>query len=509
MRIIIVVMISAVLTACGKSDEIITEPLEEAAVEKNEADSEVIEEVAEEEPVEDIEENNNEKEDILYARLYLGLIKELYLSNQADQFLLVNVDSDGIPELVVTSSADLMREYSALYTIYDEDTKLIVSDETYADGIYIAFYEGKSVIETGSGFMGEHIQDSELREGELELIFKSEAVWIPVEDSEEEFGYYINEEKVSEDEYNTEIRRFRVKYNDCKAIEYDGIQSITIDENGQEQKGEKIPYMSYKDITNELKKMIQVNDTKSDAEPWEVSYRNCLYDIYLKEINVVDRSEDYSDEMIFTLYDLFGDGVPELLVSNRITNEAPYWNVFDYDGNNTKQIGYMSFYDTENKTVYDYAGEYFWLSYYLYDIQNGEFIITKEMSYRDIYDAPDVTPEDVEYECLFYDRNGKVEKKEVMTEDDWNTFVEEYKAGIEKYGIKDYVELTSKNIDIRLGFKSGSYDESDNSLYEVEVTAPDGYVNFRMGAGADYESFLRYQMERYCQSFRMMVSGYR
>ena len=47
------------------------------------------------------------------------------------------------------------------------------------------------------------------------------------------------------------------------------------------------------------------------------------------------------------------------------------------------------------------------------------------------------------------------------TESDWNAFVTGYEAGLKKYGIKDYVHLSPKNIDIMLGFLNGDIDSGE------------------------------------------------
>ena len=141
----------------------------------------------------------------------------------------------------------------------------------------------------------------------------------------------------------------------------------------------------------------------------------------------------------------------------------------------------MTYYDPESGKVYtDESAAY--EAYSISSIQDNSIVREKTIENEDDY----------YYGWTICNGNEEFSIEET-TRDEWESFKSGYEVGIDKYGLEG-IELSEENVDKALGLSDDSTDSRqersesiDSFLYSVEVTAPDGYVNFRKGTGTDFE----------------------
>ncbi len=500
---IVILSLITSLMACGRSEaqKVETTPdtpvVEEAKAEPEPEPEPVVEEKEPEEIEEEAEEVEEEPEkDYIWVNTYIDYLNHLDYSEGFNKGALIYVNDDFIPEIILQSHSDEnftdYSNYMALTVNEDEvETLYLYGNNTLSylhreNKLLMQLYQ----LQAGSGTDNVY----SIVDNKWNNLFKGEYdgsgnLDPNAEPNSAAFIYYVGKE-VSEEEYYSQLD---LAYDESKAEIVDFKYSI--DELKQE-------------LVNLLKEATA--EKYKDAEPWKLTYRDCLYNIMNKIILLGEGYDggdwnDYGNDMIFTLYDITGDGIPELLASGdwpKLYQTNPYWNIFFYDGNDGYKHDFfdnMEFYDTDTNKIYSWGSilndEWYTISVY----RNGEeeTCVQVERAEDDerIYENPALFPEGCIYTYTEYEEDGEEKISKEITKEDWNLFVAKYNAGIEKYGIKDYYDLTLKNIDIALGVSSGTPekkeemanndDKSDSTLYSVEVTAPDGYVNLRNGAGTD------------------------
>ncbi len=251
----LILVVTTSFVACGNNaEEPVKEEAETPVVEEAKAESESV--VEEKEP-EEVKEETEEKEpenDHSYAQLYLTEIAKLYDSGDADQFALVNVDGDDIPELVACHSEGPCRDNTFLYTVYNGEIALLESGAAGFDGYSIEFSEGNNTIYTGSSMGGfNNICFKKIYSGKLEEVFSAQDIGILNEEEETE-SYSINGKEVSKTEYDDQLWEFVSEYNPFTSIDFDGLNTVeySIEDMYIGNQTETKTYMTYEEITAEL-----------------------------------------------------------------------------------------------------------------------------------------------------------------------------------------------------------------------------------------------------------------
>ena len=233
---------ASMLLACGKKEEVVKE-----------AEIPVAEEAPAEEPSE-AEEDAEEEKSGSFSRLYLKQIDELFASGKADQFALIDVDGDDVPELCASNSEGPCEESVFLYTYYDNDVLLLESGIAGFDGYNIWFSEGKNLIRTGSSMGGYNTDEyKSIEDGKLKEVFTAQEIGIDDEES-----YSINGKEMSEKEYNTALWTFISEYDPFMEIGYDSLNRITYkyedDTVSFERSQDDADYLDYNGIKDRLTK---------------------------------------------------------------------------------------------------------------------------------------------------------------------------------------------------------------------------------------------------------------
>ena len=272
--------------------------------------------------------------DIYYNKLMEVIASSDYVQSwySGTEFSLEDIDADGTPELFIAyNNIDGVD----VYTCDNNNIRSLGEIGNYGEISYIP--EKKLLVSTYYDPMVRIITDSYLGLNNRKF---STVITTGVEYNElgELFNWYVNDEYAEKDEYE-------------KAIEmYDG---------GRTQLGHEF----------------RVNITEIELALYGRSSWQKTYSEYLKEI-VQNRSEEESYPH-FSLYDITGDGTPELFVSEG-TYHAAGVDVFSFDGR-LRSIGILgsygsASYSVESKTIstgdihmgYEYGAEF--------EIQNYRFV---------------------------------------------------------------------------------------------------------------------------------------
>lgn len=440
------ILMAMLLTGCNTSEnETVT--VEADTVEATEQpEPEEIEPEKVEEPVEDtepeetVEEESEDGIDPAYAQLYLDHIQALYLAGTADQFALINVNDDRIPELVACSSeGSWEKDQVFLYTIYNDEVVLLISDIAPGlDGCRIAYYEGENLVVQSGASMGEEYRYYRMQDGQLELLTSFFSYWM-----DDMQHCSIDEQEVSEEDYlqaqkdfvsaHGAISTFYTETIDTDNIIFDNgyLEFVSI---GSE------PYMTFAGITDELKGFLKNTDSENEngisSEPWKTAYKYYLYDVLAGKQPIPELLEyvTYTPDIQvdFSLQNITGSTVPELLISGAYIDN--YWWIYSIgDDGSVNRIGELSYYNPESNEVFVNDGSSF-EGYSVYKIVDGNL----ELEYC-------ISEGDAEGQITPYYRN-----QENISTEEFEAFRAEYEAGIEKYGIKGK-ELNEKNIEAILG----------------------------------------------------------
>lgn len=212
-----------------------------------------------------------EKQDLGYVELYLERIFELKSTDMADQFLLVDVDGNDIPELAAShSSGTFSEDNTFLYTVYDNSVVLLECGTSGMDGCSIEFSEGNNVIARRYGLVGEEYIYSKLNQGQLEEIFSTSTGGMYNEEVGDTVHYWgINGNGVSKEEYYDQIADFAMSYYPFTRIDYEGLWTIDISYSDgyiNYERTYKQEYMTYDEIRTELKNKLPVTEFSAIEE---------------------------------------------------------------------------------------------------------------------------------------------------------------------------------------------------------------------------------------------------
>ncbi len=384
------ILVTCLFVGCGnKEEESITEMVNPVTTEAviEEPETEPSEEIAEEEPepVEEIE-DEIEKRDLTYVQLYLQQINDLYDRQRADQFALIYIDEDDVPELLATYSKGY-PEYDYedsdtvfLYCVYDDDICVLSSGLVGMYGCSLSYSEKNNIVyETGGNF---EIGIEKIDKGQLvDLLSVSTDSYYDDSTGETNDTFFINEEEVAEQECIQRIAEYTSKFNPFTKVDYDCLHSVQFSNEdiyvgiyAEDELG-TIPYMSYEEITNNLRDLLVDGvDFKNGDEPWRETFENYLYGIMAGKEDLSDYYEVVSyvqGSASFDIFDITGDGVPELFVS---PSQDP-WSAYKYENGELVHLGsdYLVGYNSDKKELYYNTGSPFG-AYWVYGIEDGKVI---------------------------------------------------------------------------------------------------------------------------------------
>lgn len=189
------------------------------------------------------------------------------------RFSLNDINGDNIPELIISEDSVHMAQ-CLVYTIYNDELLYLGKYGAYG---FLGYYSDLDVItqyNIGQGY--EFTSFSRLENGEVNLLcsFENNLGAAP---TDEDIYYKVNGSEVTKEEYNAALD------------EYKGESFVSL---GQD----------YKFSEQSIKNAISGNYN------WRELYREKLYEF--------KQSEDYSEDYMFDLYDINGDNIPELFISN-------------------------------------------------------------------------------------------------------------------------------------------------------------------------------------------------
>lgn len=189
------------------------------------------------------------------------------------RFSLNDINGDNIPELIISEDSSHIAQ-CLVYTIYNDELLYLGKYGAYG---FLGYYSDLDVItQHNIGQGNEFTSFSRLENGEVNLLcsFENNLGAAP---TDEDIYYKVNGSEVTKEEYNAALD------------EYKGESFVPL---GQD----------YKFSEQSIKNAISGNYN------WRELYREKLHQF--------KQSEDYSDDYMFDLYDINGDNIPELFISN-------------------------------------------------------------------------------------------------------------------------------------------------------------------------------------------------
>ena len=203
------------------------EKVEESTDEESYEEADVEEDYEEEEPEEAVEEVN-------YITIYRDLVNEMADSGVANQFMLAVIDDDEIPELLASHSEEPYgQDNTFIYTVHNDEPVLLASVIAGQDGASLSYSENNLIRQTGS-LSGMADVYFKIADGQPEEVFRAEMfnTFETDEDGDEVFAFSVNDQEVSEDEYEKQLAEFNADNAPFVGLDYDGL-SIMEFENGQ------------------------------------------------------------------------------------------------------------------------------------------------------------------------------------------------------------------------------------------------------------------------------------
>ncbi len=183
---------------------------------------------------------------------YLSIITELHDSGKADQFALVYVDGDDVPELAaVSSEGSWDKEQIFLYTLDGDRPVLLASDIAPGmEGHSVAFCEGKNTIVCSGAAAGERRVCYAIGPDGPEQILSLE--WSPNPANAGDISYFINGQATDEAHYRTEAGAFTAMYGTMIRLDSTEMSIVALRfEDGSivETITGSLPYQSFEMIT--------------------------------------------------------------------------------------------------------------------------------------------------------------------------------------------------------------------------------------------------------------------
>lgn len=311
-----------------------------------------------------------------YASLYLEKIGELH-SNPTliNKFMLVNVNDDDIPELVIYEFSHepdsdglefIEKKIPHLFTIHEDTVDELEIGEDHEDIATLDIFEGENLVRV-SYLLGWNLYEDFYRidQGRFIPVLSMFSERIRKEDVDEtdHFDYYINDIKCESDDQlvkqlsevyspqghiteplTNEVRRLTYKFDD-------GV--IETDETGSE------PYPDPEELIGKLARIRrEYHSEEFEGEnTWKAIYWYYLYSV-LYGANCVPNlldAEYYNPKnpVHFELKDLTNDDIPELFISAPASPYEPdrfsYWNMYTFLNGKLEYLVDFSYYDPEKR----------------------------------------------------------------------------------------------------------------------------------------------------------------
>lgn len=235
-----------------------------------------------EDNMEEITESSDSNDKPEYAQPYLNKIDELFNAKMANQFSLIYVNEDDIPELVaVNTNTDNMEDDVFLYTFYDNNVILLESGIVGMYACHLEYADHKNIIYTGGGDIGLSERFEKIENGNIKEVLSFEETHGFDDTTGETLDvYYIAEEEVTDEEYYNKKSELYDKYNPFTRIDYDGLHTLEFvykDNCIQENLAETKPYLSYDEIVNALDLLLDDMFSNEDEKPAKETYGDSSY----------------------------------------------------------------------------------------------------------------------------------------------------------------------------------------------------------------------------------------
>ncbi len=195
-----------------------------------------------------------------YKQIYKGVVDELSSAGDADQFALVYVNNDEIPELVaVSSEGSWDKDQVFLYTTDGNEAVLLASDIAPGmEGHYIGFFEKENLFIQSGGSMGENYLFYGIEDNQAKLLMSASYFMMMDADDNEVESYMVDEEDVTPDVYITALKGAIPSVGMTKIAETDSSEMVKYDVSLDDgfvalTETERIPYSSYDEIMESLK----------------------------------------------------------------------------------------------------------------------------------------------------------------------------------------------------------------------------------------------------------------
>ena len=193
----------------------------------------------------------NVETDNAYGAIYLDKVTELKSGGLADQFALVNINEDDIPELIASDSEGSFEHKNAyIFTIDNDEAVELASVIAGVDGGSLDYAGGANLIHISGAAEGMRDVFSQIKDGRLEEVFTAEVSGLDGNPK-----YSVNGSNVKEDEYYGMIDEFIKDCNPMTRIAYDGLYEINYKYDGGyggfEQGGSE-KYSTFDEIREEL-----------------------------------------------------------------------------------------------------------------------------------------------------------------------------------------------------------------------------------------------------------------
>ncbi|MCR5591305.1 MAG: hypothetical protein K6F73_07190 [Lachnospiraceae bacterium] len=254
------------LCACGTVSVDVTLPDKsaEAEVPEDDGKGDLIEEEADEDDgkgdlVEDEEADDSKvtraaAADFSWMDLYVDVVLDLYDDGKADQFALMYIDDDEVPELIaVSSEGSWDKDQVFVYTFYSDGVTELVSDIAPGmEGHYIGIFEEDNIIEVSGAVAGERHQYCGIDKGKLDPLLTLECI----DDTEtDDVLYMIDGDDATEKEYTSAQIDLVENLGYMTKLEVDEMVVYSLDyKNGSIQMNQEftLPYSDVEEIIDEI-----------------------------------------------------------------------------------------------------------------------------------------------------------------------------------------------------------------------------------------------------------------
>ena len=194
--------------------------------------------------------------EVSYSQAYLDEAKRLNDAHEADQFALVDIDADGVPELAASSSEGSWdKDQIFLYTVKDGKASLLASDIAPGmEGHYIGFYEGENIVEKSGAAFGEIHEYYSINEGGLSPVLSLQ--WLEDPERDYELVYLVDGQESDEAEYSKAEQDFLSSHANLTYLDTNEMAVMEVSSADGMRDTSVVstkPYLSYDELAEQLK----------------------------------------------------------------------------------------------------------------------------------------------------------------------------------------------------------------------------------------------------------------